>query len=124
MDEEIETQRLNNLFKVCSVIHTAWHLDLARDDEGMKKIRHRDTEMLCTGGATTAWSLSVDVQHRGEGLAGLQRSSLRQPTSRRRKLQLLVFSHTDQLFINTFICTDCQHSHLLQRKALPVPSLA
>ena len=70
----------------------------------MKTIRHRDTEMLCTGRATAAWSLSGA---QGEGLAGLQPSSLRLPTSKRRKLQLLVFAHTDQLFINTFICTDC-----------------
>lgn len=44
-------------------------------------------------------------------------------TSGRRKLQLLAFAHIGQLFVNVSACTHCQHLHLEQRKALPVPSL-
>lgn len=44
-------------------------------------------------------------------------------TSGRRKLQLLAFAHIGQLFVNLSACTHCQHLHLEQRKALPVPRL-
>lgn len=54
----------------------------------------------------------------------LQERSLRLEASGRRKLQLLVFAHTDQSFIHTDTCTQCRHSYWNRCIGHLVPDIA